>query len=153
MRLRNKVGLNQSRTLSTTNVSVHNQYIKRKKLHQHGVKTGSQPYTCPPTQSFDPPDPQDRRHCYYLPSLQVPLVFSSLFCFPSFPPSLHCLFIPRVLKTRILPYGTLSNLAGHRMSAKWSPVVALQVSQRVPCVRVSLMRRTTQWNAVMSIEW
>ena len=62
MRLRIKVGLNQSRTWSTTTVSVHNQYIKRKKWHQHGVNTGgSQPYTWPPTQesggSFDPTDP------------------------------------------------------------------------------------------------
>jgi len=40
MRLSIKVGLNQSRTWSTTTVSVHNQYIKRKKWHQHGVKTG-----------------------------------------------------------------------------------------------------------------
>ena len=40
MRLRIKVGLNQSRTWSTTTVSVNNQYIKRKKWHQHGVKTG-----------------------------------------------------------------------------------------------------------------
>ena len=38
-----KVGLNQIRTWSTTTVSVHNQYIKRKKWHQHGVKT----YTWP----------------------------------------------------------------------------------------------------------
>jgi len=40
MRLKIKVGLNQSRTWSTTTVSVHNQYIKREKWHQHGVKTG-----------------------------------------------------------------------------------------------------------------
>ena len=40
MRLKIKVGLNQSRTWSTTTVAVHNQYIKRKKWHQHGVKTG-----------------------------------------------------------------------------------------------------------------
>ena len=40
MRLRIKVGLNQSRTWSMTTVSVPNQYIKRKKWPQHGVKTG-----------------------------------------------------------------------------------------------------------------
>jgi len=34
------MGLKQSRTWSTTIVSAHNQYIKRKKRHQHGVKTG-----------------------------------------------------------------------------------------------------------------
>jgi len=68
MRLRIKVGLNQSRTWSMTTVFVHNQYIKRNKWHQHGVKTGgSQPYTWPPTQESGgvlwPPDLQDRRHC------------------------------------------------------------------------------------------
>ena len=56
MRLRIKVGLNQSRTWSTTTVSVHNQYIKRKKWHQHGVKTGGlQPYTWPPVRKVGGP--------------------------------------------------------------------------------------------------
>jgi len=64
------VGLNQSRTWSTTAVSVHNQYIKRKKWHQHGVKTGgSQPYTWLPTNEsgvgrgpLTTRTPQDRRY-------------------------------------------------------------------------------------------
>ena len=66
MRLRIKVGLHQSRIWSTTTVSVHNQYIKRKKWHQHGVKTGSHSLIRDPHsgkwESFDPPEPQDRRH-------------------------------------------------------------------------------------------
>jgi len=59
MRLRIKVGLNQSRTWPTITVSVHNQYIKRKKWHQHGIKTvGSQLYTWPPRKVGSPLTPE-----------------------------------------------------------------------------------------------
>jgi len=50
MRLRIEVGLNQSRTWTTTTVSVHNhQYIKRKKVTSTLRQNwGPQPYTWPP---------------------------------------------------------------------------------------------------------
>ena len=67
MRLRIKVGLNQSRTWSTTTVSVHNQHIKRKKWHLHGVKTGGHSLIRDPHSGkwrvlWPPGPPQDRRH-------------------------------------------------------------------------------------------
>jgi len=55
MRLRIKVGLNQSRTWSKTTVSVHNQYIKRKKWPTWRQNWGSQPYTWPPLRKVGGP--------------------------------------------------------------------------------------------------
>jgi len=66
MRLRIKVGLNQSRTWSTTTVPVHNQYIKRKSDNMASKPGGHSLIRDPPLRKvrgpLTPRTPQDRRH-------------------------------------------------------------------------------------------